>query len=62
MLPRSIAQPSSPSAISNGRTGVARMPSYSLAYFILKKKLKVVSDSAPLIADEASIAGATNAA
>ncbi len=31
-------------------------------YFIFPKKLKVVSASAPVIADEASIAGATNAA
>jgi hypothetical protein len=30
--------------------------------FIFPKKLKVVSDSAPVIADAASIAGATKAA
>src|SRR3712207_9032960 len=41
--------------ISIGRTGVARMPSYSLTNFILPKKLNVVSDSAPVIAAAASI-------
>src|SRR5689334_18016989 len=61
MLPRSIAQASSPSAISIGRTGVARIPSYSFMYFIFPKKLNVVSESAPVMADAASIAGATNA-
>jgi hypothetical protein len=49
-------------AISIGRTGVASTPSYSFMYFIFPKKLNVDSDSAPLIAEEASIAGATNTA
>ena len=60
--PRIIAQASSPTAISIGRTGVASIASKVLTYFILKKKLKVVSASAPVIAEAASIAGATNAA
>jgi hypothetical protein len=62
MLPRIIAQASSPSAISIGRSGVASIPSYSFMNFIFPKKLKVVSDSAPLIAEDASMAGATNSA
>ena len=60
--PAASPSASSPRAISNGCTGVAITPSYSFMYFIFPKKLKVVSASAPVIADEASIAGATNAA
>ena len=41
---------------------MARIESYSRAYFILKKMLKVLSKTAPFIAEAASSAGATNAA
>src|SRR5690349_9936540 len=45
-----------------GRTGVASTASNVFMYFSLKKKLNVVSDSAPDMADTASMAGATNEA
>src|SRR6266542_4095244 len=58
--PRSSAQVTSPVATSHGRSGVASTASYSLAYFILKKMLYVESKTAPFIAEDASMAGATN--
>src|SRR3954447_17200917 len=58
--PRNSAQAISPTAISPTLTGVARIASYVLAYLSLKNTLKVESNTAPFIADDASIAGATN--
>ena len=52
----------SPTATSRGPIRVASTESYSLAYLSLKKTLYVESKTAPFIADEASIAGATNTA
>ena len=59
MVPRSSAQPISPSATWAGRIGVARIASYSLAYFSRKKMLNVESYMAPFIEDTASRPGAT---
>ncbi len=41
---------------------MARIESYSRACFILKKMLKVLSKTAPFMAEAASSAGATKAA
>jgi hypothetical protein len=60
MEPRSSAQVSSPTATSVVRSGVASMASKLRAYLNLKKKLKVVSNTAPFIAAAASRPGATN--
>src|SRR5207247_9402612 len=59
MVPRSRAQPISPSATWAGRIGVARIASYSLAYFSRKKMLNVESYMAPVIEGTASRHGAT---
>ena len=50
----------SPEATSLGSTGVASAPSYVFPYFSLKKML-VDSNTAPFMAEAASMAGATNA-
>ncbi len=58
--PRMTAQPSSPSAMSPGDSGVDRIAVNVLLYLSLKKKLNVLSLIAPFIAAVASNAGATN--
>jgi hypothetical protein len=57
---RSRAHATSPRTTSATPSGVASMPSNVLAYLNLKKKLKVVSNTVPFIAEVASMAGATN--
>ena len=56
------AQPSSPSAMSAGDSGVARIDANVLLMLSLKKKLNVLSVIAPFIDEAASSAGATNTA
>src|ERR1700750_1496002 len=57
MVPRSSAQPISPSATWAGRIGVARIASYNLAYFSRKKMLNVESYMAPFLEDTATRPG-----
>src|SRR5262249_46360091 len=59
-VPRAIAQPISPSAMSVVPRGVASMASKVFAYLYLKKKLNVVSNTDPFIAEPARSPGATN--
>ena len=60
MRARSSAQVTSPRTMSRTPSGVASMPSKVLAYLNLKKKLKVVSNTVPFMAEVASMVGATN--
>ena len=62
MRPRVSDQLTSPTATSDGPSGVDRMASNVLAYFSLKKRLKVDSMSAPFMAVVAISPGATKAA
>jgi hypothetical protein len=56
---RSRAHTDSPTATSATSSGVARIASKVLAYLYLTKKLKVVSNTTPFMADTASMPGAT---
>ena len=60
MLPRISAHATSPRATSPTSSGVASIASKVCAYLNLKKKLNVVSSTAPFIAAAAINPGATN--
>src|SRR5215510_12851769 len=60
MVPRRSAHVVSPTATSVTRRGVASIASKVCAYLYLKKKLNVVSSTAPFIAAAAMRPGATN--